>query len=329
MKACLYGELTPVLRGSGIGTAIEHQKKALELNGVEVTRGHRDKYDIIDINTIGPRSAYVAHKMRWKNIPVTIHTHTTVEDLKDSFRYSTTLAPKLKGYLKYFYDQADLLISPSEYTQDVIRAYGVTADIKVISNGVDTDRFKPNAGNQMQFRQQHKLEGIVPYCVGHVFKRKGVLDFMELANTFPKNSFMWIGRIYKDLVDREIQNAVKKKPDNLLFTGYVKDVTEAYCAGDIFLFPSYCENQGISILEAAACRKPLIVRDLPVYTGWLEDGINCLKAKNNQEFKKHLTTLIEDQKFRNKLAKKAYEMAKKHSLEKVGKELKNAYQTIV
>lgn len=329
MKVCLYGELSAVLKGSGIGTAIEHQKKALEKNGVEVTRAHRDKYDLIDINTIGPRSAYVAAKIRWKNRPVVIHSHTTVEDLKDSFRYTTKFAPKLKSYLKYLYNQADLVISPTQYTKDVLLAYGVTSDIKPISNGVDVERFKPNSGEYLQFRQRHSLEGLVPYCVGHVFKRKGVFDFMEIAGHFPKNKFMWVGRIYSDLVESEVKNAVKNKPENVMFTGYVKDVTTTYCAGDIFLFPSYCENQGISILEAAACAKPLIVRDLPAYNGWLEDGINCLKAKNNAEFTAHLTTLMEDGKLRNKLAKNAHTMAQKHSLEKIGLQLKKTYETLL
>ncbi len=329
MKVCLYGELSAVLKGSGIGTAIDHQNKALTLNGVEITRGHRDKYDIIDINTIGPRSAYVAHKMRWKNIPVVIHTHTTVEDVKDSFRYSTKIAPKMRGYLKYFYDQADLLISPSEYTKGVLRAYGIQADIEVISNGVDTDRFQPGAGEHIQFRERHEFQGLVPFCVGHVFKRKGILDFMDMARHFPENKFMWVGRIYQDLVDKEVKKAVDRKPENLLLTGYVKDVTSAYCAGDIFVFPSFCENQGISILEAAACMKPLIVRDLPAYHGWLEHGVNCLKAKDGQEFKTHLATLMGDKHLRDKLAKKAYETAQKHSLEIVGKKLKKAYETLL
>jgi len=329
MKACLYGELSPMLKGSGIGTAIDQQKKALALNGVEVTRSLDDRFDIIDINTILPYSAYVANLMRWKGVPIVMHTHTTVEDIKDSFKYSKKLAPKLRGYLRYFYGQADLLVSPSEYTRDVLRGYGLKREIRVISNGVDTERFKPNARLRREYRERYGLEGIVPYCVGHVFKRKGVFDFIELAERFPDNKFMWVGRIYRDLVDSEVKNIVKKRPGNVMFTGYVKDVIGAYCAGDIFLFPSYCENQGISILEAAACRKPLIVRDLPTYTGWLEHGRNCLKAKNNQEFAKYIRMLKDDSRLRKRLADNAYRMSKQHTLKKIGRQLKQAYESIV
>ncbi len=329
MKVCLYGELSRVLNGSGIGTAIDQQEKALRLSGVEVTRDPGDDYDLLHINTIGPRSAYYAHKMRWKGVPLVIHTHTTAEDFADSFRYSGKIAPRLKSYLRYFYAQADLLISPTEYTRDVIRGYGVRKDIAVISNGVDTDRVRFQARLRDECRRHLGLAGCVPYSVGHVFKRKGVMEFMDIARQFPKNRFLWVGRSYKGLVDGDLKRALKAKPENVTFTGYVRDVVAAYCAGDIFLFPSWCENQGISILEAAACRRPLVVRDLPTYDGWLEDGVDCLKAADNREFAAHLRTLIEDRALRERLAHRAHEMSRRHNLKGVGAELKAAYQTLL
>ncbi len=324
MKVCLYGELGKALGGSGIGTAIDYQKKALELNGVEVTRNPRDRFDLIDINTIGPASFYLAHRMRSKNVPTVIHTHTTAEDAKDSFRFSTKIAPQLKWYLKKLYSKADLLISPTEYTKGVIKGYGIDLDIEVVSNGVDTTKFTYNEDLRKSFREERKLSSVVAYSVGHVFKRKGIFDFMEIARDFPKNNFMWVGRIYNDLVDKRVMDAVKKKPDNVNFTGYVKDVVAAYCAGDVFFFPSYCENQGIAILEAASCGRPLLLRDLPTYQGWLEDGVNCLKAKDNNEFKTHLKTLFEDEKLREKLGDAANKMSKNHDLKLVGEKLKKA-----
>jgi 1,2-diacylglycerol-3-alpha-glucose alpha-1,2-glucosyltransferase len=329
MKVCLYGELGGILKGSGIFTAIDHQEKALKLNGVEVTRDANDDFDLIDINTVGPRSAYVAHKMRWNGMPVVIHSHTTVEDFRESFRFSTKIAPRLKSYLRYFYAQADMIVSPSEYTKGVLRDYGLKRTIEVISNGVDSDNFKPKEKLRRQFRKEYELEGLVPYSVGHIFKRKGVLEFMDLAKYFPQTKFMWVGRNYRGFVDGDIRGAIQRKPDNVMFTGYVKEVVGAYCAGDIFLFPSWCENQGISILEAASCGKPLIVRDLPTYDGWLLDGKNCLKARDNVEFARHLSALMDDERLRTRLGEKARKMSREHSLRKVGSQLKHAYERLL
>jgi 1,2-diacylglycerol-3-alpha-glucose alpha-1,2-glucosyltransferase len=329
MKVCLYGELTRMLRGSGIGSAIEHQKKALELNGVEVTTDHHEKFDVIDINTIGPRSAYVAQRVRWKGVPIVIHTHTTAEDLKDSFMFTTRLFPKVRQYLRYFYDQADLLISPTEYTKGVIRSYGVTHEIKVVSNGVDTEKFRFDEEARTKYRTKYDLNGIVPFTVGHVFKRKGVMEFLDIARDFPQTKFMWYGRLYKEITARDIKDAVKKAPPNVTFAGYVKDILAAYCSGDIFFFPSWCENQGISILEAAVCRRPILVRNLPTYDGWLEDGVNCLKATDNNGFIEQLRRMIEDMKLREKLSENAYAMSQEHNLKKIGAQLKATYESLI
>ncbi|MFH1055100.1 MAG: glycosyltransferase family 4 protein [Candidatus Altiarchaeota archaeon] len=329
MKVCLFGELSKVLVGSGIGSAIDHQEEALRLNGVEVTRDHNDKFDVIDINTIGLRSAYVAQKMKWDGIPVVMHTHTTAEDFKDSFRLTTRLAPRLKTYLRFFYDQADMLISPTEYTKNVIRSYGLRRETHVVSNGVNIERFKPDRKARESYRTRYKFEGIVPYSVGHVFKRKGILDFMELARMFPQNRFLWVGRDYGNFVDREIKTAVKNKPANVMITGFVKEIVAAYNAGDIFVFPSYCENQGIAILEAAACGKPIIVRDIPTYDGWLKHGVNCLKAKDLMEFQRHLRALMCDEKRCEELAENAHIMSQEHNLKIVGAQLKRAYESLM
>ena len=51
MKVLLYFENEKMIRKSGIGRALEHQKKALELNGIEYTTNPNDKYDIAHVNT--------------------------------------------------------------------------------------------------------------------------------------------------------------------------------------------------------------------------------------------------------------------------------------
>lgn len=301
---------------------------ALESNGLEVTRDYRSSFDVIDINTIGPKSAYVAHKMRWKDTPVAIHTHTTAEDIRDSFIFSTQIAPKVKKYLRYFYDQADILISPTKYAKDVVRGYGVKKEIMVISNGVDTQKFRPDRKVRDRFRKKNKLDGETIYCVGHVFKRKGVLDFLKIAKTFEDHRFLWVGRLYKNLVSKKVVKACEGKPENVTFTGYVRDVVHVHLGCDILLFPSYCENQGISVLEAAACGKPMVVRDIKAYDGWLVDGKNCLMADSQKMFKRHIQSLIEDERLRKKLGKNAQKMAQKHSLKSVGSELVDAYAGI-
>lgn len=47
---------------------------------------------------------------------------------------------------------------------------------------------------------------------------------------------------------------------------------------------SHEETEGIVVLEALACGMPTIVRDIPVYDGWLRDGDNVYKADSDEDF---------------------------------------------
>ena len=331
MKVCLYLEASDLLAKSGIGTALNQQKKALQKAGVGYTTDpHEEDYDIIHINTFLPKSLLYAKKMKEKGKKVILHAHTLDVDTENSFTFSTQVSPLLRKYLKYFYRHADHIICPSEYAKGVLKKYGLKNEISVVSNGVDLDRFYFDNEKRKKYRSEYKLKDVVPFSVGHVFIRKGVKTFVEVARSFP-NTFVWFGRVYSKFLvsSRDVEKLMKKKPKNVIFTGYVNDIVAAYCAGDIFFFPSMAETQGIVILEAMACKRPILIRDMPVFEGWLKHDYDCLKAKNDEEFVFYLDKLINNEGLRKKLISNASKTVEEHSLEKVGQELKKVYEKVL
>lgn len=106
---------------------------------------------------------------------------------------------------------------------------------------------------------------------GLLIKRKGVHDFAEIARRLPQYKFIWFGDANLALVGREVRRAVKNAPANLTFAGYVdKPALRAALSGsDLFLFPSYEETEGIVVLEALAMKIPTLLRNIPVYDGWI------------------------------------------------------------
>ena len=102
-------------------------------------------------------------------------------------------------------------------------------------------------------------------------------------------------------------------------------MTAALNALDIFIFPSYEENEGMVILEAAAIGLPIVVRDILAYKGWLEHGENCLKAKSNEEFKRYIEMLLEDKNMRLKLGHGAKILAENKSIEALSKKVMDIY----
>mgnify|MGYP001076260397 CR=1 FL=1 len=48
----------------------------------------------------------------------------------------------------------------------------------------------------------------------------------------------------------------------------------AYCAADLFVSPSHCDGSSISLLEAMACSRPVLVSDIPSNREWVRPGVN-------------------------------------------------------
>lgn len=330
MKICLYIEAEYLLNGSGIGSAVEHQRKALQLNDVSHTSDSGKDFDIIHINVIGPKSLYVAKKMRRQGKKVVLHAHSIAEDFRNSYFLSNLCAPALKRYLTYYYNQADHVLCPSDYARRMLEEYGVKCPITVVSNGIDTDYFAHSEELRKSFRREYSLEGNVPFCVAHLFRRKGIESFVRVARDMD-NDFVWVGRNYRLFGDPRVRMIVKSAPDNITFTGPFprSDIISAYSGGDIFFFPSLCETQGIVILEACACGKPVVLRDIPAYEGWMTHGVNCIKAKSDEEFKTAIKDLMDDKALYNKLSKEAVDTSKKHSLRNVGCDLKRTYEEVL
>ncbi len=330
MKACLYLEGKGKLGKSGIGVALKRQEEALDRAGVDRTADPKGEYDLLHVNTVFPKSLIYAQRAKKAGKKVIMHAHTLEEDTRDSFRLTNTFAPLIRKYLKHFYKQADHIICPSEYAKRQLREYGIESPISVVSNGVDPDKFSFSKKKREDYRSEYGLQGTVPFSVGHVFMRKGVRTFTDVARGFG-NQFFWFGKIYSGALvgGKSLKEVIRRAPENVTFAGYVDDIAAAYSAGDIFFFPSMAETQGIVILEAWAAERPVLIRDLAVFRDWTRDGKDCLRAKTDEEFKDYLRQLVEDESLRKKLVRSGRKEVRKHSLEEVGKQLKQIYEEVL
>ncbi|MCD6227296.1 glycosyltransferase family 4 protein [Candidatus Micrarchaeota archaeon] len=332
MKVCLYQEgleYMKMVTQSGITSAFNHLKEALEKADVEYTTDINDDFDILHINFgIGPTSMTYANYYRKKGKKVIIHAHTTSEDFANSFIMSDKIGPIVKKTLQMFYSQGDIVLCPSVYTKTILSEYNLGVPIIPVSNGVDTNKFKKDNTRGQLFREENGISRELVFSVGQVFKRKGVFDFCDVAEHLPQFDFRWFGKVYDKFVvgNKEIKYYLETPPFNLKFSGFVPDIIAAFSAGDIFFFPSYEENQGIVILEAASIGVPIIVRDIPVYRDWLFHEENVLKGMNNKEFITLITMLSEDDGLKKKLVSNGRRLAEKHDLKNIGLRLKKIYE---
>lgn len=331
MKVLLYFEDAKWLAQSGIGRALEHQKRALTEVGIDYTTDpHCTDYDILHINTYSLNSTRMVKRARKMGKKVIYHAHSTEEDFRNSFIGSNQLAPFVKRRLIRLYSMADVVITPSAYSKKLLEGYGLTLPIFAVSNGVDMEKYQPNPQKEQQFKEYFQIKPAekVVICVGLFFNRKGILDFVEVAKSLPEYRFIWFGHTPMWSIPSEIRQVVTKDhPKNVVFPGYIKgDIIEgAYSASDLFFFPSYEETEGIVVLEALASQQTILIRDIPVYAG-LTDQLHCYKGQDNQAFKEIITGVLEGHLPDTKQA--GYQFVQDKSIESVGQELKQIYELV-
>ncbi|KKR21331.1 MAG: Glycosyltransferase [Parcubacteria group bacterium GW2011_GWE2_39_37] len=316
MKICLYLEFYNFLGGilfknigTGLLSSFRGQKEILNYQNIAFVEEWDNSCDILQINTPWLKSIYLMKKAKRQGKKVIVWSHVTAEDVVGVFRFSAPLAPIIKTYLTYAYGLADMVFCPTEYTKSLLVAYGLDQEkMVVLSNGVDLEKYYADMELRDLGRKKFGLENMTIGTVGLVIPRKGTKTFISLAKEFSQYDFIWYGKIYSSMLAEALPEDL---PLNVNFTNYVKDedVLAAFNALDIFVFPSFEENEGMAILEAAAIGLPIIVRDIPVYEGWLTHEENCLKASSDEDFFRCIKRLAEDQSLRQKIGSNVHKLA--------------------
>ena len=334
MKILLYTESLRAIRKSGLGKAISHQKQALTYEKLNFTTNLHDKsYDILHINTYFIKSYLFARYAKKKKKRVVYHAHSTEEDYKNGFIFGNQTSKKFKSWIIRCYSVGDILITPTEYSKRLIQSYKGLENKKIyaISNGIDLKFFQKKKDDRKRFLETYGYDekDKIIVGIGLYIRRKGIVDFVELAKRMPEYKFIWFGQSPLAAATKDVRKAISTKLDNLKFAGYVESegIREALSACDLYIFPTFEETEGIPIIEACALKCDSIVRDIPVFEDFLHDGINCYKAKDVDEFE------IKIKKILNKelpsLKEEGYKVAEERDLKKIGEKLHEAYNEVM
>lgn len=330
MKVYLYSQFQKSIENSGIGRARLHQEYSLSLAGVEVVDDFKES-DLIHINTIFPGTPFLIHWARCHDKKVIMHAHSTKEDFRNSFIGSNLLAPLFGKWIYKLYSMADMIITPSEYAKRILLKNGIEKPIYPLSNGIDLNFYQEEESYRDEFRKKYgySKEQEIIMSVGLWIKRKGILDFVDMAKSMPEKEFIWFGETNLKMVPQDVRTAIKNPPSNLKFPGYVsrEELRQAYFACDLFFFPSYEETEGIVILEALACKIPILIRDIPVYHDWLKKNKDVYMASNNESFKEYIIGILNGDL--EDLSEVGYLVAQERSFQSIGNKLKRIYNLVL
>lgn len=331
MKVLLYTKDYETVKESGVGKAIDHQIKALSLVGCDFTLDDSEDFDIVHINTVFPKSASFANRAHRMGKKVVYHGHSTKEDFKNSFAFSNQIAPAFKAWLIHCYNKGDLILTPTEYSKGILETYRLKSPIEVVSNGIDLDFWTKREKDRENFYKRYKLnpERKSIISVGLPIKRKGIDDFIKLAERMPEYEFVWFGKLNQKILPSDIKKMMDKNIENLHFPGYIssKELREAYSGADLYVFLTREETEGIVLLEALATRAKTLIRDIEIFEKDYRDGINIYKGKSLDEFETKIRGILNGDL--KDLTEAAYRIAEAKSIKNTGLRLMECYKKVL
>ena len=267
MRVNIFAEDFLNLKYLGCGTAAKTLYRQLSsMPDMEVSwnSGSRD-FDIVHYHTFGPVSLL---SRRYSQGIKILTAHVTPRLNEGGLAFSKYIS----RYYPYSYRKFDHIITLVDGCRSEVSEIAPDVPTTTIPNGVDRNYFKRDESKRDSFRDRYKISDSekVVLAVGQQTPRKGIYDFLELSKMYPKMRWVWVGGFPAGLFSKDrfkIEKMKKNCANNVIFTGFIPDIAEAYNGADVFLMPSYSEILVLVILEALSCGLPVVARDIPEFTG--------------------------------------------------------------
>lgn len=181
---------------------------------------------------------------------------------------------------------ATLNVTISEYSAEkIVQYYGVDkTKIRIVPNGVDTQKFKPSQACKKIKRQLGLDSKHCVLFVGRLIPRKGLTFLVEAAKHIVKEFGQIAFLIVGDGPQKSHMVSCLEKTNltgKFVFLGDVNErvLPALYNCADVFVLPSIQEGQGIALLEAQATAKPVVAFDVGGVREAVLDGETGLLMK--------------------------------------------------
>jgi glycosyltransferase involved in cell wall biosynthesis len=227
-----------------------------------------ERLDLIHVTIPLPLGLIAVRVAKAMGLPIVMHSHTQPQNIfMNSFPLpgQAALTHRFFRYLNWIYRQADMMIYPSAFSRRQFPELG-TLPNTVISNGVDVERFRPTCPDAFMHRfglskdKQHLM------YLGRLHGEKDVETLIRampaVLTRRPAAHLFIVGLGYERPKLERIARDLAVVP-HITFCGYVPDdeLAAAYSACSLFVLPSLAELEGMAVLEAMACGKPILVAD--------------------------------------------------------------------
>lgn len=247
--------------------------------------------------------------------------------------YILAKAAKRKGVkvvIHFHFGRIPVLAQQKNWEWTLLRRVLLLCDIPIVmdkasektllDSGFIQTRYLPNPLGEKVIKQVSEVEGKIVretrslLFVGHVIKTKGVIELVKACARVPNIKLRIVGKILPG-IQKEIEDIVSKckNVDWLTIVGETtqEEVIRDFYKADLFVFPSYTEGFPNVILEAMACRCPIVASNVGAIPEMLNIGKDpcgvCFLPRSEEEVYKAIISVIDNEQMKSNFAKKAKE----------------------
>jgi 1,2-diacylglycerol-3-alpha-glucose alpha-1,2-galactosyltransferase len=332
MKIHVISETPFVMKATGVHTAfLDHVELLQERNDIDVVVNEEGTGDVFHGHTYG--LYYLWKGIRYKGRRV-FTVHVIPDSIKGSLPFWQLFMPLIKIGLRIVYSYSDVCIAISPMVEKAILDTGAKTKIVKIYNPVHIDTWKRTDENRRIGRgmlgiSEHEF---VVIGVGQLLGRKGVDDFLDIADAIPEAKFVWAGgRPFGSLTEgiQRIDDKLKNAGKNFINAGQIEleNMPDIYAAADLMLFPSFQENCPLAPIEAAACGMPVIYRDIAEYRSLYENPY--IKAAGKSEFINLTRKMMSDKSYYNEGLKISEELLSQFDKNIIREKLIRLYSAVL
>ncbi|SEA07861.1 1,2-diacylglycerol 3-alpha-glucosyltransferase [Oribacterium sp. KHPX15] len=276
-------------------------------------------------------ACYIARKT---NTPIVHHYHTVY---KYYVRYlplgNLWVRPIVPNIIRQISGKTKAFITPTDKMRQILEGYHIKSDIFVVPSAIrecffDSEYFKYR--NSIREKYGIKENECLLLYLGRVAKEKNIEELIDFIGDEELSGYriMIVGDgPHRKKIEKYIQK--QKVSDRVIFVGMIdpNEVPRYYVSGDIFVNASRSESQGLTYMEAMACKIPVLCRYDSCLDGVITNSVNGFMYNSRDEFKQYLRLLANDEHLRTTVAENAKTMVfEKYNQEKFVKECEKIYE---
>lgn len=298
----------------------------------------KEKIDILHVLLPTPLAFISITAAKSIGIKVVIHSHAQPENVTANlpwFAGKKIVNVILGAYFSWLYKKADSLVYPSEFARSIFEKHNSKIPNVVISNGIDTSLFKKVDTDELfnKWNLSKTKKNIL--FVGRLHPEKNIeILIKSVPHILKKDKNIQVFIVGPGHQKEELKALASSLgvSSSITFFGKVTDheLIMAYNACDIFVLPSIAELEGMVVLEAMSCGKPIVISDSKESASrfFVNENGFLFKTHDEIDLSQKILSLLEDDSLRLKMGQKSLELSKKYDINESVSKLEDLYHSL-